>query len=348
MKEYTKQLVTATACVACFSNPANAELTTQVIQTINSQSAYMEMIDGYGNTAAWEGPSLDGTYKVYYWDGHSVQIISPANQGASKPSLYNGKIAFLTSKPDFISTVNYWDGTYNDGQPNIIEIADGRSVSKLSLYSGRIAWSASDGHDAEVFYWDGTYTGGQPNISQLTDNDVNDYNVEMDDNMIVWSRGNTSYPWNHQIAYWDGIVTQQLDLNGGTYSGGQLSVHNGGIAWAGHNAAGYRAVNYWDGTFDNGTPNITTVNQSGVNIEFLNHPSLHDGKVVYVGAVTGPNPMGSIYYWDGTNNTLIAQPYAIGGWTGPSLTSTGIFYIGVNPLSNLHEVRYVTSTGICL
>lgn len=343
MKDYTKQILTAAAFAACFSHPASAELTTQVVATINSQSAYMERMDGYGNTAAWE--SVDG---ISYWDGNSVQIISSTG---GYPSLYNGKIAFLTNSyaPDYISTVNYWDGTYNDGQPNIVEIAQGQGISKVSLYSGRIAWSASDGQDAEIFYWDGTYTGGQPNISQLTDNQINDYKVEMDDNLIVWTQGNTSYPWNHQIAYWDGIVTQQLDLNGGTYYGGQLTVHNGGIAWEGRNVAGHLAISYWDGTFANGTPNITTVDQSSVGgVEFLNHPSLHDGKVVYVGSVTGPDSHGSIYYWDGTDITLIEEPYAMGGYAGPSLTSTGIFYIGVNAVTLLHEVRYVTSTGICL
>lgn len=51
MKQYFTPILSAMACMACFTNPASADLTTQVVQTLNSQGYYLEPVDAYGSVA---------------------------------------------------------------------------------------------------------------------------------------------------------------------------------------------------------------------------------------------------------------------------------------------------------
>lgn len=342
MKGYFTPILSAVACMACFSAPASADLTTEVIHTLNYSASYLLPIDGYGNTAAWQGED----FRIYYWDGVSVQVISPPEHRAYAPSLYNGKIAYNASNTadGNTPTLFYWDGTYSNGQPNIVEITTStQNIADVSLNNGRIAWTATDGNDLEVFYWNGSYSNGQPDITQITNNNVNDVKSRLDDNRVVW-RQQVAYNDN-SIYYWDGTTTHLLDTTGATPGTGQVDAENGGVVWAGSNASGYSAIYYWDGTFTNGSPNIETVDEkTQQSWQTVMNPSLHDGNVAYVKDLGDE----AIYYWDGTTNTQLSEKYRIDGFFVPSVTSSGVFYMGRNAVTGLHEVRYVTSTGLCL
>ena len=339
MKGNFTSILSAAACVACFSAPASADLTTEVIHTINSTNSTLEMIDGDGETLAWRDT---GDGRLYYWDGNTVQAISPSGQGVWWPSLDNGQIAYkcYDSATMTYDSLCYWDGTYNNGQPNIVVVIPG-PIGDVSINDGRIAWTASDGNDNEVFYWDGTYNGSQPNITQLTNDSVSQTRVQISSGLIAWmvpSSGNL-----YDIYYWDGATTHLLDTTNAPVGVGNISVDGGAIAWSGpSNTTSYTAIYYWDGTFTSGSPNIETAVDEGYG--FVRRPSLHQGNISYV--KDGEDE--AIFYWNGTSNTQLSEWYSIDGQFRPANTSTGVFYIGRNAITDLHEVRYVTSTGLCL
>ena len=108
----------------------------------------------YENTIAWIGGehSYDNEDDIYYWDGENT-IIIPSRCAYWKPSLYDGQIAWAEVfgyGDDTTSDIMLWNGevklklTSNPG-PDV----------QPSLFDGKIAYAAYDGHDTEIMYWDG-------------------------------------------------------------------------------------------------------------------------------------------------------------------------------------------------
>jgi hypothetical protein len=353
MKKYLATILPAAMMAVGLVNTANAELVTEVIHTNVSTSAYLETVDGYGSTAAWSA-DVDGSYnyKIHYWNGTSVELISSDGVRAALPSLYDGKVAYVGQNVygTYNDSLRYWDGTYNNGAPNVVEIATGNRIRYLSLYNGRIAWSAYDGNDWEVYYWDGTYNNGQPNIAQVTNNNEIARGVELDGTRVVWSEGGDGNTPS-TLYYWEGAAIQTLNVDASIAptAANMPSADNSGIAWRGIDGNIY----YWDGTFTGSDPNVvmavSKVNESGTGT--LGNPSLHDGRISYTRRESWRMPWDqqhAIFYWDGSNTAQLSEWYSIDGFFIPSTTSNSVFYTGRNAITSQHEIRQVTSTGLCL
>lgn len=109
-------------------------------------------------------------------------------------------------------------------------------------------------------------------------------------------------------------------------------------------------ISYWDGTFTGGTPNIVTAVTRENGAVYLGPPSLHDGAISYRKQETWRSygEEEAIFYWDGVNTGQLSEWYDIDGFFTPSTSSGGVLYVGRNAVTNLHEIRFVTSTGLCL
>jgi len=346
--------------LSCFSTQVNAELSTQVIQTINLQGTPgMRDLRAYGDTVAWimKDPDMAplNYMKVYYWDGQETHEIGHhyGSTTIAYYSLYDGTIAWIGSSEAYDPNVSlfYWNGTYDaTGAPNIETIVSyprGQTyIYQPALYNGQIAWVQSDGHDNEIFLWDGTYNAGQPNIVQITDNEVNDGKPSFADGVISWST-TVSYN-NYPVQYWDGTSIHTLS---GTSVLGGTSTSNGAIAWKGTDGN----IHYWNGTYVNGSPNIVTAASAGGGV-YLGHPSLYNGKVSFFkhdpSRTDGEDE--AIFYWNGTDTIQISEWFNIyNGYyptdeATPATASGGVAYTGTNATTNYQEIRFVTSTGLCL
>ena len=348
MKRLLKAATSVLVGAASFNGAVNADVTTQVIQTINDTSYYfVEDPVAYAHTVAWREKDQNTNISlIHYWDGENTQVISSPVEHAGSFSLHGGQIAYVSysysGTPETSYSLQYWDGSYTNGQPNIVEIA-ANGVGDVQLNSGRIAWTQFDGNDSEVYFWDGTYIAGQPNITQITDNDTNETRLSFDGDMIAWSVLN--HPsGDNELYYWDGAATYQLDTTTAPLGNGKISVSNGGIAWldvSTHN------IYYWDGAFTAGNPNIVTAVAGGNST--LGSPSLHEGTIAYRRKDSGRYPNDSaIFYWDGAQSTQLSEWYSIDSFYVPSLGADSAVYVGRNAVNGLHEIRLVTSAGLCL
>lgn len=348
MKRLLTPALSVLVSAACPIGFAYADVTTQVIQTINDTSYYLvESPVADAHTVAWrERDQSTNNSLIYYWDGENTQVISSALENAGAFSLQGGQIAYVSYSYngtwENTYSLQYWDGSYANGQPNIVEIAS-NGVGDVSLSNGRIAWTQFDGNDSEIYLWDGSYISGQPNITQITDNDSNEMRLSFDGDVIAWSVLN--YPsGDNELHYWDGTATHQLDTTTAPLGNGKISVSNGGIAWldvSTHN------IYYWDGTFTASDPNIVAAVAGGNS--WLGSPSLHDGTIAYRKKDSGRYPDDSaIFYWDGTDSTQLSEWYSINSDYVPSLSADSVVYVGRNALNDLHEIRLVTSAGLCL
>ncbi|MCU7905655.1 MAG: hypothetical protein KZQ76_07285 [Candidatus Thiodiazotropha sp. (ex Epidulcina cf. delphinae)] len=286
-----------------------------------------------------------------YWDGQTIhQIRNGYNRLGGHFSLYDGTLAWIgQDRSDRGYYVWYWNGAFDTGgQPNIEKISpvamvvgsDGGDTSSLSLYDGQIAWTSSDGNDYEIYLWDGTYHDGLPNITQISDNDDQDRAPSIADGMIAWRGGPSRF--RQVVRYWDGSGVQTLggsNVAGAPYS---VSTSNGAIAWRG--LYGF-TINYWDGTFNGGIPSIVTVAHGSVS-----NPSLHKGKISYYKRDPA-RPQGedsAVFYWNGADTIQLSEWYGLRAPVAPATSGSGVAYMGVNATTDLQEIRFVTSTGLCL
>lgn len=312
---------------------------TRIVTTLDSSAYYLADVSTYGNTVAWQAyDSANSVYRIYYWDGSSIQPISPGTGYAYQPSLSNGAIAWTNG-----SDIFYWDGTYQNCEPNIIQITN-NAMSNIapSLDNGKIVWSGSDGADTEIYLWDGTFVSGSPNITQITDNNLFDAYPEMHNGLIAWRNDDVASQGGFKLHYWDGTSIKQLAEN---FSGNDsIGVHNGGIAWVGsvELACGTSTeLLYWDGTYNGTTPNITQVTANNCGRLYPANPSLYNGTITWQQAYA---PDEAIFYWNGTSITTVSEAYPIDGFFKPEIHSGGIAYTGRQDglSTGLQEIRFVT------
>lgn len=324
--------------VMAFSMNAYAA-NTRVVTTLDTTAAYLADVSTYGNTVAWQAyDSANAVYRIYYWNGSTIQTISPSTSYAYQPSVYNGTIAWTNG-----SDIFYWDGTYVNCEPNIIQITNNAmSNTAPSLDNGRIAWSGSDGNDNEIYLWDGTFVSGNPNIIQITDNAVLDSFPKMHNGLIAWRNDWTTSTGGFKLQYWDGTSIKTLAEN---FSGNDsIGVHNGGIAWVGsvELACGTSLeLLYWNGTFTGTTPNITQVTNNNCGRLYPANPSLYNGTITWQQAYA---PQEGIFYWNGTTIIPVSEAYDIDGFFKPEIHSGGIAYTGRQSglSTGLQEIRFVT------
>lgn len=315
-----------------FSTNAYA-FNTRVVTTLDRTDYYLMEVSTYGNTVAWK--SVDSTTnftRIYYWDGVTIQAISPSTSRAYQPSLYNGTIAWTDA-----NDIYYWDGSYVNCEPNIIQITNnGISNTAPSLDNGQITWQGSDGNDMEIYLWDGTFVSGSPNITQITDNDVSDNFPEMHNGLIAWRND-----WV-KLHYWDGTNIKLLAEN---FSGNDsIGVHNGGIAWGGSielDCGLSSEILYWDGTYTDASPNITQVTSNNCGRLYPANPSLYNGTITWQQQYEIAE---AIFYWNGTSIIRISESYGINGDFKPAIHSGGIAYTGrqFGTSGGLQEIRFVT------
>ena len=357
MKQYmTASVLSGIIGLIGFSAPVSAELSTQVIYTTNlpgtsPNNSGGPWIKADGNTVAWTNDSF-----LFFWDGQTTHRIRNYGPSIQEFSVSNGQVAWV-GKASFSESnfsIFFWDGTYDvQNQPYIQRIsylnAPGGTTSGLawgiSLEHGQIAWNSSDGNDWEIYLWDGTYSNGQPSITQISDNNDYDMAPSLSDGQIAWRGGPSGF--EQYVRYWDGSAVHELSGERVSKDFHSVSTSNGGIAW--RDVYGSR-IQYWDGTFSGGNPNIVTAVQG-----YIGNPSLHNGKISYIRRDSS-RPVTedeALFYWNGADTLQLSEwfdsiSYSMGLTDGPQTTSDGVFYVGVNASSNLREIRFVTSTGLCL
>ena len=345
----------------CAANPFPDDIqdkTSQVIFTAQWDGKGPQL-SAYGSMVAWPWNG-----KVDLWNGHAIQQIGHDAVGAEvrKVSLYNGTLAWIGKAAGETGySVFYWDGTFdNNNRPNITNVS---SISEdtsttvtnngfsLSLYDGQIAWTSFDGNDGEIYFWDGTYNGDLPNIAQITDNGDTDAYVSMADGMIAWAGGPGWY--NQKVRYWDGVSVQEL--NGATtlqwVDIEPVSTSNGAIAWQGSYMQA--DIFYWDGTFNNGVPNITNITNSGSGIH-ASFPSLRNGTISYIKHIydSTRNSQQQVFFWNGADTLQVSEMYDFKNayssvYEAPPNAGGSIAYKANNPETGLMEIRFISSTGIC-
>lgn len=336
------------------------------IQEETSQVIFAAQWDGkgpqlsaYGNMVAWPWNG-----KVNLWNGQTIQQIGHDAAGAEvhKVSLYNGTLAWIgkagAGETDY--SLFYWDGTLDTyNQPNITTVSSitenpdpvFNSGLSLSLHDGQIAWTSFDGNDDEIYFWDGTYSGNQPNIAQISDNSDTDAYVSMADGMIAWAGGASWF--SQKVRYWNGSGVQELS-DSTTLQWAKIepvSTSNGAIAWQG--SYGQADIYYWDGTFDNGVPNVTNVTDYGPGIH-NSFPSLRNGTISYIKHV--PDNAGGVnqqvFFWDGADTFQISETYKFTNayssiFEAPPNAGGSVAYKANNPATGLMEIRFDSAAGIC-
>jgi hypothetical protein len=358
MKKNLSMIGSGMLCMACYITPASAELSTEVVYTTTYTSGQTAgpLLGASNDLVAWvENNGLK------YWDGQTIQTIGyPYVNFTGRYDVYNGTIAWIGKKGyGGAISVFYWDGTYDaNAERNIQEIAPitlipntGNNQFGLSLYDGKIAWNSSDGNDYEIYLWDGTYNNGQPNISQITNNSDFDQAPSMADGMIAWRGGEFV---SQSVRYWDGSSVQELNGSPVMWdSVTSVSTSNGAIAWRGYPD---QSIYYWDGTFSGGSPNIVAAATKGFPLDRLSDPSLHNGKISYIkhDSSRSEGTDEAVFYWNGADTLQISEwydlytQYVASSRARPITTDNGVAYVGTNATSGYHEIRFVTSTGLCL
>ena len=112
-----------------------------------------------------------------------------------------------------------------------------------SSANGQIAWYASDGSDNEIYYWDGS------KVIQVTKNsNVDDRYPSLSFKSgtveIAWERFNNNTGF-YDIWYWNGTSETQITNSGGDDF--RPSLHNGTIAWYGHDGSDWE-IYFFDGS----------------------------------------------------------------------------------------------------
>ena len=152
---------------------------------------------------AWQVRSAENAstddWEIEFWDGTSVRRVTDNDVDDTGPSLHEttlawcsgGSIVYLPLPPP---------GDLGPLSPPVV-VGPGEAPS---LFGNKIAYHASDGHDAEVFLFD--ILSGQ--TTQVTENDYDDTNPSLYDGTVAWQ----AYPLSRQadVFYWDGVTTHQI------------------------------------------------------------------------------------------------------------------------------------------
>ena len=218
-----------------------------------------------------------------------------------------------------------------------------------STYNGKIAWSASDGNDDEIYYWDGK------TITQITNNDQNDRDPSISANNgtieIAWESNDGN---DYEIYYYNGSTIIQVTSN--NYDDIDPSLHDGEIAYTGWDGNDWE-IYYWDG---NNVDQITNNDVYDVYPSIYNSGiawSVYDGndyEIVYklgntVTTVTDNNNddlYPSLYHgaiaWQGYDG----QDYEIMYWDGNTITTvTSNFSGDYSPSLYLETIVWYGSDG---
>lgn len=193
-------------------------------------------------TLAWVGKASmrENKSSLFYWDGTydaqnqpyiqriaGLELLETTVGLARGVSLNNGQIAWNSSDGNDWE-IYFWDGTYNNGQPNITQITDNDDYDMApSLADGMIAWRGGSAVEQYVRYWDGNAVhelSGERTLYSF-------HTVSTSNGAIAW-RG---YPTG-DIKYWDGTfsggapnVITAVPGNYGTLT--NPSLHNGKISY---------------------------------------------------------------------------------------------------------------------
>ena len=182
----------------------------------------------YDGTVLLSG-SIDGNHELYLWENNNTTQITDNNNTCSPIPTINGNqyawvecgvLQFFNGDTTvFINTESVApEGSVNRGYVNPI----------ISTFNGQIAFSASDGHDKEIFFWNGD------SIIQITDNDSIDDSPSLYDGGIAWVNGSST---DREIFFWNGNFTVQVtnnnipDMNPSLFAGN--IAWNGGAGWQG-------------------------------------------------------------------------------------------------------------------
>jgi len=136
---------------------------------------WLSMYDG---EVAFSGTEGNGSqHYLYVNDGTNTTQIDETFfniQASPVPSLYQDSLAWLYAGDLFFMN-DYTDPT------SIRQLTTGVYIDwHASLYDGIIVFSASDGHDKELYLWDGTV------FKQITDNEYDDEKPSLFEDAVAW------------------------------------------------------------------------------------------------------------------------------------------------------------------
>lgn len=261
--------------------------------------------------------------------------ISNIPEGASRPSLHNGQMAFESVGG---VAVWFWDGTYVAGSPSPpIKIASAGAVARV--YNGVVVYDTS----SKVMYWPGSgapqqlLNGRWPdiyegNIAYVTSG--SGWDVSLWDGTTSQTIASTSLQerepriWGNQVAYiasavvnvdldiylWDNGTTHQITNTPGLNDAGH-SIYDGQLAWCGEDGNDFE-IFYRSNALDP-TTQVQLTNNSVNDIS----TSLWQGRIAWQ---SWDGNDWEIMYWNGsaieqvTNNDVDDR--------GPSLDGGMIAY----------------------
>jgi len=150
--------------------------------------------------ACYPWPCTPEDSEIWFWNGYGAWQVTDNDVEDAYPSLYELTIAWQSDGNIVYATIPdpEWGMALN---PTIV--AEG---GRPSLWSNKIAYVASDGHDTEIFLYD----IASAEILQITDNEYNDRDVCLYEGTLVWQ----GYDGNDtETFYWDRKTIQQLTDN---------------------------------------------------------------------------------------------------------------------------------------
>ncbi len=152
------------------------------------------------------------------------------------------------------------------------------------IHDGQIVWVGNDSVDDEIFHFNGTHT------NQLTDNCVNEFWPQIHNGQAVW----VSYEPDEEIYFFNGTHTIHIG------SGWDPQIYDGQIVFRGNDSLDIEIFLCPNPS----TPTPTILNISS-NSFYDVYPSLHDGKVAWMGEVSGNDY--EILYYDGATTAPITD-----------------------------------------
>ena len=91
------------------------------------------------------------------------------------------------------------------------------------MFDGKLTWSASDGHDQEIFTWD------DGDLFQVTDNDVEDDRPAIWGDELVWTRSDGT---DTEIFFSDLLTNDITQITDNDYDDRYPRIFAGETAWS--------------------------------------------------------------------------------------------------------------------
>lgn len=296
-----------------------------------------------GDQIAWRGYTDKGAPTIYFQDlNDGIRIDLGIGAGITDfhgiPSLSNGQVAWRVwdkVENGGTYTIYLWDGTVGTPATAITSYtSDGFSNKKfgfppsfhsidVQIENGALAWAQFDGNDYEIMYRDVSGT-----IYQITDNDVEDYEAQLNNGQITWTADEPSKtPTNSDfdVFFWDGIDPSNPTIENVSNNPGvpdeDAHLMNGRIAWSGGSGTTNRDIHIWDSV----TKEITIVALPGYDYE----PQI-DNTNKFIAWHNNVSGKLLIYVWDGFDVEVIDYPEMNVGLKSPFANNGRIAFQGRN------------------